>query len=323
MCQLFLISSAVPHELNPLLAEFFSHGDENPHGWGLADFSSRQPGESPLPGGAGQAPPPKLVHAHEPAQAGELYRLRHQQPDDSGQAPPPKLVHAHEPAHIGDAAGRLLATPLIATEALAHIRYATVGQAELANCHPFTATDAAGRTWTLAHKGTVFDYSPLSPYLGVQGGTTDSERILLYLVDWMNAAAESKGQALTSAERLEVFTYLVEAMSPGNCLSLIAHDGEQFYVYSNYSGGLRAFVAKGVVVLCTSELAAASCLASAQGEGSSPNNSSQTPSWEPFELCAPRTYSHGRLIARGRLAGERYIDNEADTRYLYQDFAAL
>ena len=38
MCELFGLSSAEKIQLNDLLKEFFSHGMEHPHGWGMAFF---------------------------------------------------------------------------------------------------------------------------------------------------------------------------------------------------------------------------------------------------------------------------------------------
>lgn len=38
MCELFGVSSREKIECNEMLKEFFGHGDEHPHGWGLATF---------------------------------------------------------------------------------------------------------------------------------------------------------------------------------------------------------------------------------------------------------------------------------------------
>lgn len=38
MCELFAVSSAEKIPLNDMLREFFSHGTEHPHGWGMAFF---------------------------------------------------------------------------------------------------------------------------------------------------------------------------------------------------------------------------------------------------------------------------------------------
>lgn len=42
------------------------------------------------------------------------------------------------------------------TNLLAHIRLATIGRIEYANCHPFIWDDNSGRTWTMIHNGTLF-----------------------------------------------------------------------------------------------------------------------------------------------------------------------
>jgi glutamine amidotransferase len=326
MCQLFAISARLPLEITPLLTEFFTHAKENPHGWGYASFEGQE---------------------H-------------------------RVVRFAERADTGLEAAGFLSHGNIASEALAHIRYATVGQVEPANCHPFGATDASGRRWTLAHKGTIFDYAPLNPYFEVQEGTTDSERLLLYLLDWINAATEKKGAPLEVEERFAVFSYLVEVVSPGNCISLIVHDSDRFFVYSNYAGGLNVLIWSGGTLLCTSRLASAQALAevqvgtgiltpaevaagilaeaapaqttapvsqpvlvccpaqaSWQFDGAQPvryDDDARRPaqaSWQPLALCTPLSYHQGMLALRGAAAGEQYFDREEDTRYLYQDYAAL
>jgi glutamine amidotransferase len=222
----------------------------------------------------------------------------------------PRILRSAQRADTGPCAASFLTHPHQTNEALAHIRYATIGQVELANCHPFTATDASGRHWTLAHKGTIFDYSPLNPYFEVQMGTTDSERILLYLVDWINAATQSRGAPLAVDERFAVFSYLVEVLSPGNCVNLLIHDGEHVFIYSNYVGGLNVLTGQNCVLLCTSKLAAAHELVPQQ-------------TWQPLSLCTPLCYRLGELLLSGEATGEQYFDRDEDTRYLYQDYAAL
>ena len=256
-----------------MLFEFFTHADENPHGWGYAEFSK----------------------------------------------PEPFVQRSPERANTGNQAAKFFTHPHIARTALAHIRYATVGQVEQANCHPFTPVDVSGRHWTLIHKGTVFDYSPLNPYFQCQAGSTDSERILLYLVDWINAATQCKEltpescSALTADKRFAVFTSLVEVLSPGNCISLAVYDSEQLFIYSNYQGGLNIVNLQDSVVCCTSELTVLSSALSAP-----PNTQ-----WQPLPLCTPLSYMRGELVFSAASVGKQYFDNDEDTRYLYQDFAAL
>ena len=89
-----------------------------------------------------------------------------------------------------------LSQPINAKILLAHIRYATIGNVEYKNCHPFTGKDSTGRRWTLIHNGTIFDFAPLNPYVKKQKGDTDSERIFLYLLDKLNEAQTKAGKYL-------------------------------------------------------------------------------------------------------------------------------
>ena len=62
-----------------------------------------------------------------------------------------------------------LSQPVSEKLMLAHIRYATIGNVEYKNCHPFTGRDNTGRRWTLIHNGTIFDYPPLNSYIQKTG----------------------------------------------------------------------------------------------------------------------------------------------------------
>ena len=64
-----------------------------------------------------------------------------------------------EPVEAGKSAylKERLSHQILACNALAHIRQATVGQMEYANSHPFILRDGFNRAWTLAHNGTIFN----------------------------------------------------------------------------------------------------------------------------------------------------------------------
>ena len=57
-----------------------------------------------------------------------------------------------------------LTVPVQVKNAFAHIRYATIGNVDYKNSHPYTGKDRSGRRWTLIHNGTIFDYPPLNKY---------------------------------------------------------------------------------------------------------------------------------------------------------------
>jgi glutamine amidotransferase len=244
--------------------EFFTHADENPHGWGLADFSTREPA----------------------------------------------LIRTAQSALESERAQQLLDKPLALSNALVHIRNATVGPVEDDNCHPFMALDTSGRRWTLIHKGTVFDYSPLNPYFSIQVGSTDSERILLYLIDRLNLAITQKGAPLEGEERFALFAHVCRDISPGACLNLIVFDSDEFFIHTNYKDAIRVLAGKGIALFCTSALQAAAHMLPEQ-------------KWMDVPLCTAFSYKGGVRIRSGRPHSYEYFDNEEDTRFLYQDYAGL
>ena len=191
MCELFGFSGKHERNLIPELLEFFSHGGDNPHGWGLADLGRE----------------PALIETE--AVRSDHSRLL------------PHIIKDLRPT-------RLL---------LAHTRKATVGDMNIHNCHPFVFQDDSGRQWTLIHNGTIFQCDRLGRYQKQQRGTTDSERIILYLIDRMNQAI-SEGGPLSEEERRDIVERLVRELSPNNKLNLILSDGECLYVHINTRGSL-------------------------------------------------------------------------------------
>jgi len=117
--------------------------------------------------------------------------------------------------------------------ALAHIRYATIGRMTRENCHPFSGADISGRVWTLIHNGTIYSGIELAKYLTLQEGETDSERILLYLIDEANRRIREKGAPLTEEERCRFIEHTAAVLAPRNKLNFIIYDGELMYAHKN------------------------------------------------------------------------------------------
>lgn len=139
------------------------------------------------------------------------------------------------------------------------------------NCHPFVGRDNRGRVWTLAHNGTVFRGDALGPYFAAQEGRTDSERLLLLLLDRVGARQDALGRALGPEERFAEFAVLARELSPGNKLNLLVYDGEALYAHANAAGSLHLREdPSGAAVLSTRPLGS--------GDG-----------WAPLPLCAPST----------------------------------
>lgn len=70
--------------------------------------------------------------------------------------------------------------------ALCHIRFKTHGEATRENCHPFSKFDSKGIKWTLIHNGYICDNCNTAALSTLQSGNTDSERMLLSIVETIN-----------------------------------------------------------------------------------------------------------------------------------------
>ena len=184
---------------------------------------------------------------------------------------------------------------------LAHIRYATVGHVAYSNCHPFSGTDDSGRRWTLTHNGTIFDCPALSAYVGRQNGETDSERILLYVIDRVNAAQREK--PLSFAERFALLDGLISDMAGGNKLNLMLSDGRNLYIHTNCRDTLYCLEKENEALFSSVPLT---------GED-----------WKPVPFTTLLAYRDGRRVMTGTDHGKEYIEDPEHLKFLYQIFSEL
>ncbi|MFV0528192.1 MAG: class II glutamine amidotransferase [Lachnospiraceae bacterium] len=196
-----------------------------------------------------------------------------------------------------------LSVPIYTATALAHIRYATIGAVEYRNCHPFTGYDISGRKWTLIHNGTIFHYEPLNVYAKRQQGDTDSERILLYILERLNAGIRDKGGPLLAAERFAIIDEVVRGMSEGNKLNLLLADGETVYAHTNLRESLYCLKEKDSAMFSTSPLT--------------------DQDWRPLSFMQLQGYQEGKLVLEGQKHSNEYIETQEQLKYIYQAFAEL
>ena len=270
MCEMLGISAKCRRKANATLREFFSHADQHPHGWGLSRFPDTVGSRAPRDRAAFVAP----IIEKEPVKATESETLR----------------------HILD---ETIEDPTI----LAHIRFATVGTMEYANCHPFTATDNSGRVWTLAHNGTIFNGTELNEYIGIQSGDTDSERVLLHLVSMIDKAQIRKGRSLDEKERFGTLAAVIAELSKGNKLNLLIYDGDILYAHTNFCDSLHFLKEDGAVTLSTNPLS--------QGD------------WQPLPFTRLIAIKDGEFVLEGTSHDNEYIYNPEDYRLVYMNFARL
>lgn len=257
MCELFGVSAPCKIELNDMLREFFSHGMDHPHGWGMAFFYG---------GGVSLE----------------------KQPENSCKS---NYLKQRLRAKISE------------DKMIAHIRLATRGTMEYENTHPFVMRDNFDRTWTLAHNGTIFECEPLNRFVHVQQGQTDSERILCYMIDRVNAMQEKKEEALSKEERCRLIDEILCEITPENKVNCILFDGELLYVHTNYPDSLHSCQKGKAVIISTRPL--------------------DYGPWEAVPLNTLQVYESGRRIYTGTNHGNEFVDSEEKMRLLFLDFANL
>ena len=139
--------------------------------------------------------------------------------------------------------GKLCKKDFTSKLALCHIRFKTHGPASAENCHPFIKTDCRGIKWSLIHNGYIED-SPAVAALGtLQTDETDSERILLAIIEAVNSYYEhswvSNVDEFFYCLYLQIETALTELASLGKT-NLIFTDSftNNMYVYMNHPNTL-------------------------------------------------------------------------------------
>lgn len=196
-----------------------------------------------------------------------------------------------------------LSMPIISKTVLAHIRYATIGNIEYKNCHPYSKKDNCARRWTLIHNGTIFDYSPLNKFVKVQNGDTDSERILLYIIEQVNNMQRILRKPLDARERFSLLDSIVSDMSKGNKLNLLIFDGEYMYAHTNYCDSLHYLEGENGIIFSTLPLTGAD--------------------WQKLSMTTLYAYRDGKLCFSGTNHKNEFADNQESLKYLYQIFSDL
>lgn len=196
-----------------------------------------------------------------------------------------------------------LKTPLRAKNMMAHIRFATRGHMEYENCHPFVKCDKNGRVWTFMHNGTIFDCPLLDKYVYFQNGQTDSERILLYMIDQINAETDKLGRLLKGSERFDVIDQAVQQITAGNKVNFMLYDGSMLYVHENLKNSLFVCRLGRSLLFATDPL--------------------DNKKWDPVEPCRLKAYKSGKPVLLGTLHHNEYIENPEDLRLIFLDYAKL
>ncbi len=198
---------------------------------------------------------------------------------------------------------QILSGSIIAKDAIAHIRLATIGYDEMVNTHPFRGYDLSANEWIFAHNGTIFESDLLTGYTYEQDGDTDSERIFLYMLDCLNAAIKRKQGALDSDERFDVIDRIVCDLSPKNKLNLLIFDGEVLYVHTNFRNSLFKHEDEAGLFFSTQPLSS-TC-------------------WEQVPFMRLVSFREGKMMRTGTLHDNEYIPDQCSINALYLAYSGL
>lgn len=122
--------------------------------------------------------------------------------------------------------------------ALCHIRFKTHGPALVENCHPFVKSDIHSVKWTLIHNGYIEDTYYTDALCLFQNGETDSERILLTIVESINRVYEYSWVEDRNDLLEMIYSTIESTINKISCLgkvNLIFTDSftNNMYVYAN------------------------------------------------------------------------------------------
>ena len=139
--------------------------------------------------------------------------------------------------------------------------------------------------------------------MGIQYGDTDSERVLLHLVDRINVAHNHCRHVLDEAERFSVLSAAIADLAKGNKLNLLLYDGEVLYAHCNFRDTLYVWRDVDAVTFSTRPLS--------------------TGTWETVPFTSLVAVKDGEIVRTSPPHGNEYIYNPEDYRLVYMNFARL
>ncbi len=207
------------------------------------------------------------------------------------------------PAYKSEYLKERLREPIQTKTLLAHIRLATIGSVTRPNTHPFVERDCTGRRWTLIHNGTIFDFPKLGKYGILQRGFTDSERILLYILDEVKHETELKGEPLDVEERFDLLERITYDMSEGNKLNLLIYDGEWMYAHYNAENTLYYYKDSDGCMIATTPI--------------------NDHDWRPFLPTRLTAFKDGKMVLEGTNHGHIFTENKSAMNQFYMTYSEL
>jgi glutamine amidotransferase len=119
--------------------------------------------------------------------------------------------------------------PIRSRTVLAHIRKATQGPVQLANCHPFVR-EWQGRHWTFCHNGDLKNFNPRLNGDFEPVGTTDSERAFCWILQELRGRFRN-GERPDWRALAEVIAELAPWAASHGDFNFLLGNGEAVFAY--------------------------------------------------------------------------------------------
>lgn len=185
---------------------------------------------------------------------------------------------------------KLLEQPIAHRRLIGHIRLATIGVTRQENCHPFKVEDSDGNIWMMAHNGTIFNDALLTGYGRQSNGDTDSEQVVLFLMDLLDAAEMRHGGELSFEGRFAALNSAITKLSNGNKVNIVLDDGEYLYVHTNtMTKTLYVKQEPDIAVFSTQPL-------------------DDDPAWQPVPTAQLQAYRDGQLVRQAPAHANIFVE---------------
>jgi len=148
--------------------------------------------------------------------------------------PDAQIVKAPEQASLSSTARWLQQSQNVKSDIiLSHLRYATHGELNTENTHPFDKQFGRKR-WTFIHNGTLNNYKrglKLKHFFPM--GATDSEHAFCFLLDRIRVERKALGGVMPSFDYIEDILHQINAYGYFNA---VFSDSESLFVYHDRNG---------------------------------------------------------------------------------------
>jgi glutamine amidotransferase len=120
--------------------------------------------------------------------------------------------------------------PIKSKVVVAHVRKATQGDVQSANCHPFQR-EWLGRTWVFAHNGDLRDFQTPSGCQVMPVGSTDSERAFCAIMSHLRSHFKDRLQPPEWPELAPELARITANLAGYGNFNMLLSDGHALYAH--------------------------------------------------------------------------------------------